>query len=71
MFTGGREVIYVAGGQQSSTTAEILDYTQTEDFEQSKWSVWVSAHKFKYEIYEVEGLKYPMNFFDLSWSLMS
>jgi len=31
---GGREVIYVAGGQKSSNTAEILDYSQTEDSEQ-------------------------------------
>ena len=43
LFIGGREVVYVAGGHSnpginppSWSTAEILDHTQTEVWEQSK-----------------------------------
>ena len=45
LFIGGREVVYVAGGHSnpginppSWSTAEILDHTQTEVWEQSKWN---------------------------------
>jgi len=41
---GGREVVYAAGGQFSSWTAEILDYSQTEVWEQLDYLPWGTAH---------------------------
>ena len=36
IIAGGRPVAYIGGGQKSSQTAELLDYTVTETWEASK-----------------------------------
>merc|ERR1711988_375724 len=41
---GGREVVYAAGGQNSANTAEILDYTQTETWEQIDNLPWGTTY---------------------------
>ena len=35
--TGGRQVVYAAGGERSGNTVQLLDYTQTETWETSKY----------------------------------
>ena len=41
--SGGRPVVYVGGGHDYSNKVELLDYTITEQWEESKWmSVFLS-----------------------------
>ena len=36
-FIGGRQVVYAAGGERSGNTVQLLDHTQTETWETSKY----------------------------------